>query len=424
MPPWPRERVAQSFPFEYTGLDYFGPLYIKHFSPESEQSNQFATKKVWVCLFTCLAIRAIHLELIEDMSAEEFLFCLRRFIARRGTPKEIISDNAKQFKTASTVLNNVWSSVLSCDQVHDYAANQGIQWKFIVDLAPWMGGFYERLVGLTKRALRKTIGNRCLTEKQLVTVLVEVETIVNSRPLIYVDDDINSSFIITPLNFLSLNPKHTIPDCTDDKDAEFEVTQTISTTKRLLETWKSGQRCLSQFWEIWRKEYLLGLRERNQIWHKQARSSTTQTPRIGDVVLIKENLPRGQWRVGRINKLIQGRDQVVRSAKVLLPSNKLLHRTLNQLYPIECPDDTIMRTEDDVNLTELAKETNDTNVQLDSNDEDYDSNTEHIESHSDPEKRPTRQATVAARKKLKLWLNTETDEDEFIGLGSVANGAK
>ena len=74
MPPWPKERVAQSFPFEYTGLDYLGPLYIKVYSGES---NQPTTKKVWVCLFTCLAIRAIHLELIDDLSAQEFLLCLR-----------------------------------------------------------------------------------------------------------------------------------------------------------------------------------------------------------------------------------------------------------------------------------------------------------------------------------------------------------
>ena len=177
MPPWPKERVAQSFPFEYTGLDYLGPLYIKVYSGES---NQPTTKKVWVCLFTCLAIRAIHLELIDDLSAQEFLLCLHRFIARRGMPRQIISDNAKQFKTASTVLNKAWSEILASAEVDNYAVNQGIQWRFIVDLAPWMGGFYERLVGLTKRALRKTIGTRSLTEKQLITVLTEVEAVVNS----------------------------------------------------------------------------------------------------------------------------------------------------------------------------------------------------------------------------------------------------
>ena len=129
-----------------------------------------------------IAVRAVHLELIEDISAEEFLLCFRRFIARRGVPKQILSDNAKQFKTARSVLNKIWSNVVRSDEVIEFSATKGIEWKFIVNLAPWMGGLYERLVGVTKRALRKVIGSRCFTEKQLVTVLTEAETVVNSRP--------------------------------------------------------------------------------------------------------------------------------------------------------------------------------------------------------------------------------------------------
>ena len=79
MPPWPKKRVVEALPFEYTGLDYFGPLYIKQ------------------CLFTCMVVSAIHLELVENMSADEFLLCLCRFMARYGVPRQIISDNAKQF---------------------------------------------------------------------------------------------------------------------------------------------------------------------------------------------------------------------------------------------------------------------------------------------------------------------------------------
>ena len=92
--------------------------------------------------------------------------------------------------------------MVTSTEVNDYAVRQGIQWKFIVELAPWMGGFYERMVGLTKRALR---GSQCLTEKQLVTVLTEVEAVVNCRPLVYVDDDINSNLVLTPSDFLSLH---------------------------------------------------------------------------------------------------------------------------------------------------------------------------------------------------------------------------
>ena len=101
---------------------------------------------------------------------------------------------------------------------------------------------------------------------------------------------------------------------------------------------ESGQRYLNQFWKIWNKEYLLSLRERNQSMLKQSRKSIMQTPQVGDVVLIKENLPRGQWKVGRISKLIKGKDDIIQSAKVMLPSKRSLYRALKLLYPIECPD--------------------------------------------------------------------------------------
>ena len=99
MSPWPRRNVAQSAPFSYTGLDYFDPIYI-----QAESSKE----KVWVRFFTCVTVRAIHLELVKDMTAEQFLLALRRFIARRGKPTQIILDNAPQFKLAKTAIDKAW----------------------------------------------------------------------------------------------------------------------------------------------------------------------------------------------------------------------------------------------------------------------------------------------------------------------------
>ena len=165
----------------------------------------------------------------------------------------------------------------------------------------------------------------------------EVESVINS-PLVYVDDDINSSIIITPSSFLSLNHQHFIPDCIAEIDADFQVSLTRNTSHQILERWKIVQKYLNQFWQIWNREYLLNLRERNQSMLKQPRKAVLQISRVGDVVLIKENLPRGQWKVGRINKLVEGKDNLIRSAKVILPSKRCLHSTLKLLYPIECPD--------------------------------------------------------------------------------------
>ncbi|XP_060570805.1 uncharacterized protein LOC132729079 [Ruditapes philippinarum] len=138
MPPLPTSRVTECKPFSRVGLDYLGPLYIKSDKGQS---------KVWICLFTCFVTRAIHLEIVMDMSTEEFLLCLRRFISQRGTPVQILSDNASQFKAACSVIEKIWYKMLQSEEVQTYVSNSSIKWNFITELAPWMGGFYERLVG-------------------------------------------------------------------------------------------------------------------------------------------------------------------------------------------------------------------------------------------------------------------------------------
>ena len=136
MPSWPRERVSRSTAFQYVWLDYLGPLRVK----EGE-----SVEKMWVCLFTCLAIRAVHLELVCRLSAQQFLDCLRRFVARRGRPYLIISDNAPHFTLDKTVIHQQWHAVFTDKEVLSYYSNEGITWKFKTALAPWQGGFMRGL---------------------------------------------------------------------------------------------------------------------------------------------------------------------------------------------------------------------------------------------------------------------------------------
>ncbi|MES9884883.1 MAG: hypothetical protein ABW185_28910, partial [Sedimenticola sp.] len=332
MPALPKDRVTVSPPFTKTGLDYLGPLYVK---------TQSGTKNTWVCLVTCLVTRDVHLELMPDMSTEQFLLGLRRFIARYGKPQTIISDNASQFKLASETIHELSKTVITDADVITYIANTGIQWNFIVELAPWMGGFYERLVGLVKRSLRKSIGKVCLTNEQLLTLLQEVEAVLNSRPLVFVGDDIDSSEILTPSHFLTLNPKIGIPHFHDyESSDDDEYDPNLSSSRKLLQLWKKGQTHLNRFWKIWRDDYLLSLRERYQKRLKSSRVQSSNTPRVGDVVLVKEDTPRGCWRIGRIIELTISHDGQTRSAKVLLTSGRRIGRPLNLLYPIECPGDS------------------------------------------------------------------------------------
>ena len=109
----------------------------------------------------------------------------------------------------------------------------------------------------------------------------------------------------------------------------------MSTTNKILQSWKKGQNRLQQFWKLWRDGYLLSLRERYQSFLKHPRKQSQQSPSEGDIVLIKEDLPRGRWKLAKIVHLHRGNDNRIRSAQVLLPSQRLTTRPLSSLYPIE-----------------------------------------------------------------------------------------
>ena len=305
-------------------------------------------------------------------------------------------------------------------EVSEFVAYQGIQWKFIIELAPWMGGFYERLIGLTKRALKKTIGKKCLTERQLATILTEAEAVLNSRPLVYVDDDINSNSALTPQDFLSLYSLHVIPNLTEEADPEFDFTRR-SSAKQLLQTWKCGQKHLNQFWKLWRSEYLLSLQERPQMGLKCPRSTVAASPRVGDVVLIKEELPRGRWKVGRICELIPSKDQRIRSAKITVAPCKVIKRALNHLYPIECPEERVASKETPA-LDNPATSSDERNIDSDDNEIEDDIDCDiPMDQDKVPTTRPTRRAVIEARRKLQQWLNPDEDP---VSLGSVADHAR
>ena len=125
---------------------------------------------------------------------------------------------------------------------------------------------------------------------------------------------------------------------TEEIDPEFDASKIVSCSQQLLETWKWEQKLLNQFWNVWRQEYLSGLREQSQATLKRPRSNTGRIPKVGEVVLVKENLPRGYWKVGRICELFLSQDKRIRSARITFGPNKFVNRVLSYLYPIECPD--------------------------------------------------------------------------------------
>ncbi|GFY59327.1 integrase catalytic domain-containing protein [Trichonephila inaurata madagascariensis] len=133
------DRVADCVAFEIVGIDLAGPLFLK------------SGEKVWIALFTCANFRAIHLELVNSLTAGSFLLCLQRFIARRGRPCTIYSDNGMNFRCASNDL-----SKLDWDKITRETMTNKIFWKFIPPSVSWWGGWCERLVRLVKELLRRT----------------------------------------------------------------------------------------------------------------------------------------------------------------------------------------------------------------------------------------------------------------------------
>ncbi|MCP4457065.1 MAG: DDE-type integrase/transposase/recombinase, partial [Cytophagales bacterium] len=310
-------------------MDYFGPLWIR--TPTDKV-------KVWVCLFTCLATRAIHLEVAMDLSAVTFLNCLRRFISRRGQPTKIISDNAPQFTLTQGTIESISTKFTISPEFQQYCANEGIQWHFITEYAPWQGGVYERMVGIAKSTLKKSIGRKMLTMDELQTFLCEAEAVVNSRPLTYISEDIDSPEILRPIDFLIPHGQVGAPQLEEDGD-DPEYIPKLDSRQKLLKFWRNTQQCLDKFWQLWNNDYLQSLRERFQKSHPNPRVARQYAPEEGSVVLLKEeNVPRAAWKLGRVSKLISSHDGAVRSAEVTLPNKKKYRRPINLLYPLELHD--------------------------------------------------------------------------------------
>ncbi|XP_068692648.1 uncharacterized protein [Montipora foliosa] len=189
----PKDRTEGQNAFQVVGVDFAGPL---KFRKKKRQDG-----KAYLVLYACSLTRGIYLELLSSLETSEFLRSLKRLIARRGRPEKIYSDNGRTFVAAAK-----WLKALMVDEkVHDFLSRKGIQWQFNLSRAPWWGGQFERMVGIVKRSLYKTIGNGFLTWTELEGVVLDVEVAVNNRPLGYVEDDVEFP-VLSPNSLLYGQP--------------------------------------------------------------------------------------------------------------------------------------------------------------------------------------------------------------------------
>ena len=137
--------------------------------------------------------RAVHIELVGSQKIEELMRAFKGFAARRGRPERIYSDNAKTFKAAATWIKSIRKSEL----IHDYLAENYITWQLNLSRASWWGVQFERMVGLMKECLYKTVGKANLSWQELEEVLLDIKITFNNHPLNYLDDDIQFP-VLTP----------------------------------------------------------------------------------------------------------------------------------------------------------------------------------------------------------------------------------
>ncbi|GFX57644.1 integrase catalytic domain-containing protein [Trichonephila clavipes] len=276
--PLPALRVEQSAPFSVVGIDFGGPLYTKD------------ENKHYIVLFTCAVTRALHLELLNNLTTETFLLALRRFISRRGLCSKILTDNAKTLKKSELELKNLWK-IISDPTVKAFYASHKIYWQFIMERAPWWGGFYERLIRTVKLALRKTVGRATLFRDELETLLIEIEGVLNSRPLTYIFSEFNEPEPLTPSHMILGRRVNSLPP------ARLNFDSNLSNRKVLIKRFNYRERLLNMFWTKWSKEYICMLKSA----HCVKPTGEIKEFKIDDVVLINdEKFPRHFWKLGKV----------------------------------------------------------------------------------------------------------------------------
>jgi len=289
----PQERI-RSFsmrPFQYVGIDYLGPI--------CTLSNG---NKVYILLFTCMQVRAVHLEVTLSLAYDEFCNAFSRFTSRRGFPSQVRSDNAKTFKSAANKLSSAFNFV----------------WKFNHERAPWEGGCWERLVRSVKTALRQSMSSIRPLFQDLVTLVCHVESIVNHRPITYCTGNETDVLPLSPINFL-------IPSASLSTTAE--ITSQAAILRRAL---SCNNLAVARFWRRWKADFLTSLNCNNG-------KSAKYPLQIGDIMLLNEAPKRQHWPLVRIVDLIPGRDGKVRSARIRY-KGKVFVRPLKLLHRLELSD--------------------------------------------------------------------------------------
>ena len=360
----PIDRLRRADPFEVTGLDQAGPFCFKDAegtkkrakdgnqgnldievsedSSEEESTeplNGFTARgkrrklkgqKLWVLIFTCAVTRAVHFELVFDFTAESFINAFIMFQARRGECRIIYLDNHATNVCSASAIN----AIIRNQGLRTWTNTEGIEWRFIPSASPWWGGWWERMVRSLKEQFKKSFRRQALTAEQIRTAVVQIEGIMNSRPLTYVASNAEDGAFstITPFQVLTArNPRRE----EDEPDlSEVETGQTL-TRAELVDYYQARIEFVNEFWDGFQRIYL------NELNSFAAKKGKHKIPMVGEAVLLHDDqVKRQNWKLGIVKQLMPGRDGKVRFAKVKTPAGNIIRRAIQTLHPIEVIEDT------------------------------------------------------------------------------------
>ncbi|XP_026482654.1 uncharacterized protein LOC113390608 [Ctenocephalides felis] len=294
----PSDRVSHSRPFVITGVDYAGPITLR-----ASRLRKAQRLKAYIAVFICFSTKAIHLELVSNLSTEAFIAALKRFISRRGKCITIYSDNGRNFIGARHELHDLYKLFKKDNtrsELIEAASIHGIDWKFTPPSAPNFGGLWESAVKLTKHHIRRVIGSTLLTFEEFYTVLTQIEAILNSRPITGVYDDASEPSFLSPGHFLI-----------GDALTAFSEPSLKEININRMSIWQNLTYIRNLFWQNWSVDYL------NQLQRRYKWLVETPDLKTNDVVLLREdNLPPLSWALRRIIKIIYGSDNKVRVVHV------------------------------------------------------------------------------------------------------------
>lgn len=303
----PADRVTAFYPFQVCGLDFAGPFLI---SSKKGKGNRIT--KCYLNIIVCFATKAVHLEVVSDLSTNAFILSLRRFVGRRCRPHTIYCDNGTNFVGANNELGRMLRSAQN--SVYEFANDEGIKFLFSPPYSPTFGGIWEAGVKSAKFHLKRIMGNASLTFEELSTLFIQIEAILNSRPLSPLSSDPNDSSPLTPGHFLVGRPMTSLPS----------PPITIKNPDR----YQRVEQLRQHFWQRWSMEYLSELQQRTK-WRQRQRELRT-----GDLVVFKEeNTPPLKWKLGRVQQLYPGADGVSRVADFTTQKG-VIRRALNRVCPL------------------------------------------------------------------------------------------